>query len=204
MRVLLLLLCAFSVVVARSNPFVPTIEPNTRTDSAAIAPKQLESEEIKLPPSARVIKSITITHQDSDGSINVIDREIDQQIDWRVPITLEQTGAEKLPRIMGSFVPIEEIAQFNRAIFYVSDDVIKVQTEDELVRSFFLPRPSRVVMDFNATIPFEPIGAELKRQYFTKIELSFHEHFYRAIITLDSYYPFSVERVQGGYLLGLN
>ena len=193
-----------SAVIARENPFVPLQEPTERTNSSAIAPAQLESEVIALPESARVLKSLTLTHQAVDGSIATTNRKIEKTIDWHSAIRVDQPNAVKLPRKTGIFAPIEALEEFRRVRFFTAGDVMKLETKDELIRSFFLPRPSRIVIDLNSTEPFDAQNAALGGEYFSAISVTYHDKFYRIVITLDSYYPYSLEAAQGGFELGLN
>ncbi|MGE4294800.1 MAG: AMIN domain-containing protein [Campylobacterales bacterium] len=199
-------LCVLWVVAAdaRLNPFVPLEAPESLSDSRALPPRQLSKEEIQLPPSARILKSVTLTHQDVDGSINRIDKRVDKLIDWHAPVTLNQPEAAHLPRQMGIFAPVEAVEEFEAIRFFTADEVMKLNTHDTMIRHFFLPKPSRVVMDFNNTVPFENRTAKLEGPFFSHIEMSFHATFYRVVITLDSYYPYRIETVKDGYLLGLN
>ncbi|GHV07237.1 AMIN domain-containing protein [Campylobacterota bacterium] len=197
-------LLLLTTAIARDNPFFPLSEPTIRTDSGAIAPPQLEDELLTLPPSARILKSVSLTHQSVDGSIGIVERKVEKQIDWHSPVRVDQPNAAKLPRQMGVFIPVEGLEEFSSVRFFVAAEVLKLQTQDEMIRHFFLPRPSRVVMDFNSSIPFNPISNKLEGQFFTSILLDFHENFYRVTVTLDSFYPYTIEAVQDGFLLGLN
>jgi hypothetical protein len=189
---------------ARINPFEPLDNPNDRNDSRAFLPERLKEELINLPAGAKTLKEIKITHQESDGSISSTDRKIEKSIDWRSPLRVDQPSAAPSPRQTGVFTPIESFEGVDRIAFFVADDVMKLQTKDELIRHFLLPRPSRVTLDFNSSIPLKPQTIKLDDGYFSQIELSFHETFYRAIVTLNGYYPYTIERVSEGYLLGLN
>jgi hypothetical protein len=192
------------LVFARINPFEPIERSEDRNDTGSFPPRQFEQESISLPPSSRALKEIQITHQENDGSLSTINRKIDKSIDSRAPLRIDQPNAEKLPRQTGAFLPIEDLEDIGRIRFFTARDAMKFQTQDQLLRSFFLPRPSRVALDFNSSVPLEPISVKLTDGYFTQIELSFHETFYRVTVTLESYYPYAIERVSEGYLLGLH
>jgi hypothetical protein len=192
------------MLLARINPFEPSEPPNERDDTTSALPRQLGEEKIDLPVGARVIKEIKIVHQENDGSIGSVDRKINKTIDWRAPLRFDQPDAVELPRRAGVFAPISGLEDVDRIQFFAAGDVLKLQTKDDLIRNFFLPRPSRIAMDFNSSVPLEPAIAKLSDGYFTQIELSFHDTFYRVVITLESYYPYAIERVSEGYLLGLN
>ncbi|MDR2153048.1 MAG: AMIN domain-containing protein [Helicobacteraceae bacterium] len=204
MKKLCLFVFACVLGLARLNPFEPTERQTDRNDSGSFAPRQLEEETIALPPSSRALKEIQITHQENDGSLSTINRKVDKSIDWRAPLRIDQPNAEKLPRQTGAFLPIDELEDIGRIRFFTAGDAMKFQTKDELIRSFFLPRPSRIALDFNSSVPLTPTAATLKDGYFARIELSFHETFYRVTVTLDSYYPYAIEKVSEGYLLGLH
>jgi hypothetical protein len=201
MRSIALFLLIVPLLWARPNPFEP-IEHETG-ESIAMPPKQLEAKRVKLPPSARVLKSITFTHQDMDGSISDTSIDIERQIDWHAEIRIDQPDAELLTRKLGAYTAVEDI-MLDQNLFFIAGDVIKMKTSDGLIRNFFLPRPSRIVMDFNNSLQFEAQSTKLDGDYFKEIMVSFHETFYRVTVTLDSFYPYSIEAVSDGYLLGLN
>ena len=196
-------LAAFAAF-ARINPFVPLEAPEHLSDSRALPPKQMQQEKIDLPPSARILKSVTLTHQDVDGTINKIDKRVDKLIDWHAPVTLDQPGAKRLPRQMGIFAPIESLESLERIAFFTAEELMKINTKDTLMRDFFMPKPSRIVMDFESAVPLESQIAKLDGPYFTQIEITFHATFYRVVITLDSFYPYTLQAVKDGFLLGLN
>ncbi|MDR0747625.1 MAG: AMIN domain-containing protein [Helicobacteraceae bacterium] len=201
MRSIALFLLIIPLLWARPNPFEPVEQ--EAAESILMPPKQLDEKRVKLPSSARVLKSITFTHQDMDGSIGATSINIDRQIDWHAEIRVDQPDAGLLTRTLGAYTAVEDIA-LEQNLFFIAGDVIKMKTSDGLIRSFFLPRPSRIVMDFNNSLQFEAHSAKLDGDYFTEIDVSFHETFYRVIVTLDSFYPYSIEAVSDGYLLGLN
>lgn len=201
----LLFFTAFSLLlIARENPFEPVEATQNQTDYRAIPPQQITKESIELPPSSRIIKSISITHQEVDGSINKIDKKIEKTVDWHTPIEISQSDANKLPRVKNAFLPVESLEDLKEIAFFVQGDTLKLETKNELYRDFFLPRPSRIVLDFNSSTPIEPTSAVLEGAYFTNISVTFHGTFFRVEITLDSYYPYKISPIKDGFLLGLN
>lgn len=204
MKNIILLALLFSTLLARSNPFEPVVNTQNPSDYRAMPPKQIEKEEILLPPSSRIIKSITITHQEVDGTTSKIDKKIEKTVDWHAPIEISQPSSQKLTRNKNYYMPIEELDELKEISFFVQDDTLKIETKSELRGDMFLPNPSRIILDFNSSTPFASQTSQLSGGYFTTISVSFHGTFYRVEITLDSYYPYKIERIKDGFLLGLN
>ncbi|GHS86611.1 AMIN domain-containing protein [Campylobacterota bacterium] len=194
----------FSAAFSRSNPFEPVLLIDDRNSSPALLPQQFESEEFRFPSGSKILREIKIIHQEDDGSIGTIERKVNRLIDWHAPLKVDQSDAAKLPRRTGVFLPVENLENIERIKFFTASDVMKIRTKDSLIRSFFVPRPSRITLDFNSTILLEPQSAAIDGGFFTRAEISFHETFYRVVITLDSYYPYTIEAASDGYLLGLN
>ena len=191
-------------LLARSNPFVPLEEPSHLSHSRAIPPAQLGEQNLSLPATARILKSVTLTHQDSDGSINQIDSRVERLIDHNAPVVIGQPTARKFPRQMGVYRPIEAFEGYGPMQLFVAEDLLKIQTRYELERSYFLPQPSRIVMDFTNPNPVSPLVSSLESDFFSQIEVQPHGGFFRLIVTLRSHHPFTIEAGKEGYLLGLN
>ncbi len=202
MRLLWLLLPA--LLLARSNPFEPLTEPDHISHSRAIPPPQLDEQNISLPPSARILKSVILVHQDLDGSINQIEQRIERMIDHNAPVVITQPSARTLPRQMGVYRPVEALEAYGPLRLFVAEDVLKIETEHTLKNSFFKPSPQRIVLDFERDTPVDPASAPLFGGYFSHASIEPHSGFFRLIVTLKSHYPFTVEPVKNGYLLGLN
>lgn len=189
---------------ARSNPFEPVETTQNQSDYRAMPPKQLDKEILSLPPSSRILKSITITHQEVDGTVGKVDKKIEKTVDWHSPIEITQSDPAKLTRSKNTFFPVEELENLKEISFFIQDDTLKIETKSKLIRDFFLPKPSRIVLDFDSNTPFEAHAAKLDGAYFTNITVSFFDKFYRVEIALDSYYPYKIEPTKDGLLLGLN
>jgi hypothetical protein len=189
---------------ARQNPFELPEDMSDRNSTIALLPQQLEEEKIELPLTSRILRGISVTHQEDDGTIATINRRVDRLVDPRALLRVDQPNAEKLPRKSGVFLPVEPLENIERVKFFTAGDVMKIRTKDVLERSFFLPRPGRITLDFNSSVPLKPQSTPLIGGFFTAIDITFHDSFYRVVVTLDAYYPYTIERVSDGYLLGLN
>ncbi|MDD3462473.1 MAG: AMIN domain-containing protein [Sulfurospirillaceae bacterium] len=98
MKVFLLFVFLFaSVVVARENPFRPTDSAKDLVSPTRIKEQRgnFEKSAIKLPSSARILKSVKLTYQNLDGSIEDESLTIDKNIDWHDEFVLTIKGKEK-------------------------------------------------------------------------------------------------------------
>jgi hypothetical protein len=200
----LLLLLAPLLLFARSNPFVPLEAPDHISHSRAIPPAQLREQNLSLPPSARLLKSVTLTHQNMDGSIDQISTPVERLIDHNAPVVFGQPSARDFPRQMGVFRPVEALEGFEPLQLFSAEDILKIRTTHTLKNSFFLPEPSRIVLDFAYPDPIDPVDAPLENDYFERASIESHSGFFRLILTLKTHYPFTIEPIREGYLLGLN
>ena len=207
-RALLFISILFLPLFARENPFFPvsgSSVPNYSTNQVE-KPKPFRSVSIKLPGSVRILKSVTLTCENLDGSISTKEIPINKAIDWHdsIVISEQKRGAPKQactakPKTSKHF---KKIGSLRFVAFYVFDHELKIITKDKLLRKFKLVKPDRIVLDFKRKCDFRTFvfkGSGI----FKKITLGNHDGYYRAVIELDGRYIYHVRPFKQGYLLRL-
>lgn len=188
---------------ARENPFEPMSRPQEDTFKSPNAKNYFKERDIKLPSTARILKSVTITYQNIDGSTESKSIDIDEGIDWHFPILLSQKKAflnEKVQHY--TIVPFDFFTQRNRFYLFSSNNII---------RSFVLPSPYRIVIDIDKQEQYglqkQPKSSNgfipLNVKYFKKAALDVHKDFYRFTITLDGQYTYHIQKEVDYYVISV-
>ncbi|MCE3040213.1 AMIN domain-containing protein [Helicobacter anatolicus] len=186
------------ILNARENPFESTINPNmdSNRDTSEIK-KNFESFDFKLPSTARILKEIKVVYQNLNGGLEEKTLQIDKSIDWHYPIAITQKDAK---------INESEDTQYfsaKKIIFFAKDNKLYITTKRTMKRNFILPEPFRIVIDFSKdTIDADEL-LELKQKYFSSIFLNAHKDFFRAYITLDGRYKYSITPNDDGYVLSV-
>lgn len=184
---------------ARENPFVPTSdEKNTdakNTKKNAPDPEVFEDFDFKLPSTARILKDIKITYQDIDGSVHEQNFNINRRIDWHFPISINQKDALQ--------TPVSDVISVKKIIFFARENFLYINTKRELLRSFILPEPFRIVLDFKKGDDDANTNMQMTQKYFSGINFIVHKNFYRAQVVLDGNYDYEVQKTDDGYKLRL-
>ncbi|MDD5157631.1 AMIN domain-containing protein [Sulfurimonas sp.] len=92
-KTLLATLLFLSALDARENPFFPsTVETDTPFTSNENRNKEpLRRAAISIPAEARVLQKVTIEYKNLDGSIQTKSINLDNSIDWHLPIFISQS-----------------------------------------------------------------------------------------------------------------
>ena len=187
-------------LIARENPFFSTAESATMPTSSNQVTHQppLTSLTYNFPDQARVLKEATFTFQNVDGSLETRKLQIDQSIDWHKPLVLSQYGGEKAITEKASGIGQSRSADNGFIQFNTSGNRISLITKDPVLRSFSLSDPSSIIVDFSHTATFNPYEKTLESSPFTKVKVTNHGKFARAIITLDGRYACTVSKTAQG------
>lgn len=191
-------------IFARTNPFVPTQSTERVTSNKEDETEFFSKEQIFLPSTSRVLKKIIIVHQNMDGSIEEVSKDIDKRVDWHEPIEVFQKESDEAKRKYSYKFKKISIKDIDFINFELSKKALLVNTQDEITRQFTLTDPYRIVIDFKKDIRFFKKSLELKDSFFTKIAIGNHDKYYRVIIYLDSFYDYKIEKREKGYLIELN
>ncbi|MDD3342342.1 MAG: AMIN domain-containing protein [Sulfurospirillaceae bacterium] len=222
-----LLLCV-ACISARENPFEMAESSSIVGKTTQIEQKRtsFDTTTLKLPSSARILKSISITFQNLDGSISEEIQSIDKDIDWHNTLTLSaikntmNKPNDENPIALTVTTPVSKkdslstkqqaikshTNQFvlNEAIrLEIDDKQLKILTKDTKVRDFLINDPYKVVVDFQKISSFATKTVELKKLPFIAATLGNHDNFYRIAITLDGQYRYDIQKIEEGYLIRL-
>ncbi len=194
---------------ARDNPFFPTKGEVdlSYTSNAKRALPLLKRAAIDIPSQARAIKKVTVEFLNLDGSTQNIFIELNNAVDWHLPIFISQSMGElhtkrtkELPKKLKS--KKKKFTQFYNLgfiTFYKKDKEIRVITSDFMIRDFLLTKPHRIVMDFQKELNMNSQVKKLKGLYYKKISFGVHENYYRIVLELDGVYKYKKQRQKKGY-----
>lgn len=228
-------LCAFLVVCAyaRENPFETTASALASGKTTHIKENKIdfESAKITLPSSARVLKSVSVTFQNLDGSISEEIVSIEQNVNWHEPLILSKKSDEnktKTPAVLSNALlgtkkvedkkSIQEIplpsnilpVAKNKTInltdnisFEIVKNEIKIMTKDSKIRDFLVLEPYKVVIDFKKDSSYPTKTVSLESLPFVSATLGNHDGFYRIVILLDGHYRYDIVNIDNGYLVKL-
>ena len=200
---------------ARENPFFPSNGekdiPVTSNIDVKLPP--LKRATITLPSTARVIEGVTVSYKSLDGSRHSESIELDNSIDWHLPIFISQSyggieqkreATEKIKKVLKEKSSYKKIASIKLISFYAKDRSLKVFTKDKMIRNFLLVKPHRIVCDFKRDTNIKSfIKDTSKNSLFTKIRIGNHDGYYRVVIELDGYYRYRVKEIKDGYMFKL-
>ena len=197
------------VLDARDNPFFPTKGevdiPYTSNAKRALPP--LKRAAITIPSQARAIKKVTVEFLNLDGSTQKSSIELNNAVDWYLPIFISQSMGElhttKNKEVVKKIKPKKKkYTQFYNLgfiTFYKKGKEIRVATNDFMIRDFLLTQPHRIVMDFQKELNMNSQVKRLEGRYYKKISFGVHENYYRIVLELDGVYRYKKERKRKGY-----
>ena len=205
-----LLLLSFSILlIARENPFFPPkgLSAPSYTTNKVKEQKPFTPHTLRLPSSARILKSVILKYENLDGSIVTKEVPIQEAIDWHKPFELRHKKEHEVPKQVTKRVKkapnYTKIASLRFISFYAKKDLLKIVTQDKLLRNFKLVKPQRIVLDFKRDANFRTYSFKGKRN-FKKIVVGNHDRYYRVVIELDGRYSYTIDKTKDGYLLQLN
>jgi hypothetical protein len=181
---------------ARENPFVP-IDKSVVIGKATNEPspiKQFENKPITLPDSARILKQVSVTFQNLDGTTQTISSDINKKVDWHAPLVLSQTlSTQMVATNAKSTAPAKKYKVSNFFSFEASKNLITLYTKDTMMRDFMVANPFKIVIDFESKLDFATISKKVDYANFVKVTLGNHEGYYRVVIELDGQYTYKLD-----------
>ncbi|HEX5329698.1 AMIN domain-containing protein [Sulfuricurvum sp.] len=191
---LCLALALLSPLMARENPFLPMDEAKKQkvTSNIPDARPRIGTVSYTFPDQARVLKEVTFTIQNLDGSFEEKKVPIDQSIDWHRPITISQGGVST-----PSAAKSVSAANFGFIRLFTKGKNLTLKSADPLVRHFALSDPNQIVLDFKHTTPFKSDQKPLNAAPYTNVSIGNHGEFARVTITLDGRYSYSLDKSSG-------
>lgn len=203
MRNWLLLLLLAPALFGRLNPFVPTMNIENITDNHPGDIGYFTEANLYLPSSSRILKKVTLTHQNLDGSVEEVSKNIDKKIDWHYAVTLSQPHDEGSDRSYSYLFKRVKLDDITFIRINAAKNAVLLNTEDAIIRSFMLTKPYRIVIDFKADERFRAKSQTINGSYFKKVVVGNHDGYYRTVLYLDSYYDFKLDKKEKGYLIEL-
>jgi hypothetical protein len=200
------------LIQARENPFKPIVDTSATVQvlNKKEVKKSFVSTKVKLPSSARVLKSVEFHFQNLDGSMDSKNIEIDKRVDWHDELIVKKLGSVKsLPNTTVLATPkknsskAKEINFKDIIHFTISDNSIHLKTVDRKIRDFLVKKPYKIVVDFEREVSFFTKVYNLDMRYFNSITLGKHSGYYRVAIELDGRYLYDRQKVKDGYLFTL-
>lgn len=197
MRICILFLLCMCTLFARENPFQSIITPKVEEHNAPTMHQDpLSSMEFVLPSTARVLKSVQITYQNLDGSIETKNIQLDESIDWHYPLQIAQ-------KAQGANYTNETRFKLGEFELIINRNSIFIATRKKMLRDFILPEPYRLVFDIQGSKDDWHEQLKLDKKYFSAAELSTHEGFYRLSLSLDGRYKYSIKPQRDGFVITL-
>jgi hypothetical protein len=198
-----LFLCLATTLFARLNPFLPTMNIENITDNHPETIGYFTEESLYLPSTSRILKKVKLIHQNIDGSLDEVTKNIDKKIDWHYPIKISQPGDDRQGREYAYIFKKIELDEIPFIRVNAAKNAVLLNTQDNILRSFMLTKPYRIVLDFKRDDSFRGKTSRIDDSYFTKVVIGNHDGYYRAVLYLDSYYDFKLDRKEKGYLIEL-
>jgi len=192
---LYLSLLLLSGLFARENPFFASDEAKKQkvTSNISDARPQMGAINYTFPDQARVLKEVTFTIQNLDGSIEEKKLSIDQSIDWHRALTLSQGAPAKHSVATNN----SSAANFGFLQLYSKGKTLTIKTSDPMVRHFALSTPNSIVIDFKHEASFNSDQKTLNAAPYLNVSLGNHGKFARATITLDGHYAYTLSKENG-------
>ena len=204
-RKLLLLITLLVSLYGRENPFFPSVgeEDLLITSNKDMGLPKLKRVTLSLPSDARVVESITVNYKNLDGSKSTKKITLQNSIDWHLPLFISQNylqveKTQKQKKATKSSTKYKKIGQIKYATFLNANKVLKVVTQDKMIRNFTLVKPHRVVLDFKKNVHLKSYSKS-NNTIFKKIKVGNHDGYYRVVIELDGYYNLEVKKSYDGY-----
>ncbi|WP_041594887.1 AMIN domain-containing protein [Helicobacter cetorum] len=184
------------VLLARDNPFEPEItSKNMQGGFSGTYDDYFKEISVDLPTSARILKQITLTYQDIDGSIHSQVVDIDKGIDWHYPLKLSQYTFNQ--------TKIEKRYQIQDFDFSITNNTMILRSPYKVLRSFVLVKPYRIVLDVQKGASDIYKNLSLKQKFFSQIRVGTHNNYYRITLVLDGKYNYALKEKDGAYELQL-
>ena len=182
----LLWLFIVTSLFARINPFEPVVKPQ---NVIVVNPSYFKEAKVKLPDDARVLEKIIFVYKSVNGDVKNKEVTINKHIDFHNPIYISHRPVK---------FPLKELNFLNLFKMYVKDRKILIKTKDRLLRSFFLIKPFRIVLDFKKDADFLTIKKRLKNSFIKKVVVGNHRGYYRVVIYFDSKYMYRIKKLPEG------
>lgn len=215
-KVLFITALLFYTLNARENPFFPSAgEKDMPISSNENRNKEpLKRAAIALPAQARILQKVTIEYKNLDGTVENKSIELDNSVDWHLPVFVSQNYSESQKTAQPEDTPAKKevkqkdstyktIASVENLSFVSSGRSLKIVTTDEVLRNFLLVHPHRIVVDFKKNEDVKSYIKKDSQNIFKEIRIGNHDGYYRVVVELDGYYRYDFKKISDGYLIEL-
>lgn len=215
-KVLFITALLFYTLNARENPFFPSAgEKDMPISSNENRNKEpLKRAAIALPAQARILQKVTIEYKNLDGTVENKSIELDNSVDWHLPVFVSQNYSESQKTTQPEDTPAKKevkqkdstyktIASVENLSFVSSGRSLKIVTTDEVLRNFLLVHPHRIVVDFKKNEDVKSYIKKDSQNIFKEIRIGNHDGYYRVVVELDGYYRYDFKKISDGYLIEL-
>lgn len=191
-RSLILTLLLAVAMDARENPFFATDPSQTQKVTSNLPDNRppLGTVTYSFPDQSRIIKEITFTVQNLDGSIETQKIQVDRMIDWHKPVLISQgkSSVSEISGIKGS------TADFGPVKIETRGKRLTLSSSASIVRHFTLTGPNRIVIDLNDDRSLNKIEKTLNAPPYMSASVGNHGKFIRTTITLDGRYGYTLKK----------
>lgn len=204
---------------ARENPFFPS---EGEKDLPVSSNENREKEPLKrvsitLPTQARILQKVTLEFKNLDGTVENKSLELDNSIDWHIPVLVsqgsievektkspnksdEKPNKEKSKSKESNYQTILSIKDISLSYL---DKCLQIDTNDEVIRNFLLVDPHRIVIDFKKDVVIKNYTKKDEQSIFKEIRIGNHEGYYRVVVELDGLYRYDFKKITNGYKIEL-
>lgn len=197
-------LCALLIgaAAARENPFFAADE-SLRMPVTSNIPDtlpKLTSLPYNLPNEARVLKEVSFTIQNVDGSIETRTVNVDQSIDWHRPLVIAQASRAKGGEASDKTAlnnAKSSSADFGFVRFDANGKHLTIHSNYAVIRHFMLTEPNRIIIDFKRKEIFTPKEKVLNSPPYTSVGVANHGQFIRTTVILDGRYDYTLNKGEG-------
>lgn len=194
MRTIILIpLLLTTSIIARDNPFFPASLQSQTTSNIPDTTPKLGTYSIPLPDQSRILKEITVTLQNADGSIETKTYTIERSLDWHKQLLVTQGGSSKpaeQPMPTGS-ARSADFGFVNAAVF---QNKLVLKSSSTILRHFILTDPNRIIIDIDYKGVFDTSEKILNQKVFRTLAVGHHGKFARLTVTLDGRYHYKIEK----------
>lgn len=206
---------------AKDNPFDNNIE-KKNFEFAQFSPFQRQ--DFNFDSNARILKNITITYINLDGSEQQMTLDINKSIDWHdnfafiksktpnatpildVSVTVDKKSSKKVEE-NNTTVNIEtplftrDIYNFISLSFY--NNKINIKTRDKMLRNLSIGDPTKIIIDFAKNQNFNTKTLQVNTANVKKVVFGSHKGYYRLVIYLDGKYDYEYSKGKNLHVFNL-
>ncbi|AJC84025.1 AMIN domain-containing protein [Campylobacter peloridis] len=199
-------------VYAKDNPF----DNNTdKTNTEFVNTSPFQRQDFNFNSQARILKNITITYINLDGTEEQISMDINKNINWHdtysfiktktpnatpildVSVTVPQeknTKTEENNTTINIETPLYTGSIYNFLSLSFYNNKINIKTEDKMLRNLSIGDPTKIIIDFAKKQNFNTKTLQVNTAHVKKVVFGSHKGYYRLVIYLDGKYDYQYSK----------